>query len=98
MQSMIFLLIEDMIFSPSYYFATTMLSSTAAKQSNHLLVIEVNAHLCSTSVVEEGKRSRASPFANLEYSFDIDWESMSAAIESRIGNALLELNYPQTKD
>ena len=58
--------------------------------SDHF-VIEVNAHLCSTSVVEEEKPSRASPFDNLNFhSNDIDWESMSAAIKSRIGNADLE--------
>ena len=65
--------------------------------SDHF-VIEVSAHLCSTSFDEEEKPDRASPFDNLNFhSNDIDWEAMSTDLQSRLENENLDGLHPNER-
>ena len=66
--------------------------------SDHF-VVEVNTHLFSkTSLTEEDKPERSSPFDCLNfYSNDIDWEGMSEAISDRLNNASLQNLHPNER-
>ena len=65
--------------------------------SDHF-VVEVSAHLCSTTFDEEQQPERASAFDNLNFhSNDIDWETMASELQSRLDSENLETLPPNER-